>query len=169
MEHISSKWILKCMNADQKRTWVEISRSICDCWRFWVFEHSCHSRYNFWSTLGFRQPKVFESKNRLEKVFLQVFGIIAVSPSVIIWWRGKQRSSCSCRTMRLHSSTVLYAINKISPLGFVLVDHHPYPPDLAPFDYYLFSKDRSYGICRKLENIFERLKSTTGALFKMGR
>jgi len=106
MRKLSAKWVLKCLNADQKsqrchsseKFWIffgAIQRISCRDWWSWTkpryITMTRRENNNHWSSgiAAHPAPKNSECKNPLEKFSPRFFGIKTASPSLIIFQRAK--------------------------------------------------------------------------------
>jgi len=106
MRKLSAKWVLKCLNADQKRQGCQSSEQLLDFFRrdpndflsrlvtideTWLYQYDPETKQQSmeWRHSGSPCPKDPEFKNPLEKFSARFFGIKTASFSLIIFQRAK--------------------------------------------------------------------------------
>jgi len=107
MRKLSAKWVLKCLNADQKRQRCQASEQLLAFFRrdpndfvsrlvtmdgTWLYHYDPETKQQSmeWRHSGSPRPKKYsECKNPLEKFLPRFFGIKTASSSLIIFKRAK--------------------------------------------------------------------------------
>ena len=109
---LSAQWVPKCLNADQKRQWCQLSEQVLDFFRrdsndflsrlvtmdeTWLYHFDPETRQQSmeWRHSGSSRPKNSKCKNRLKKFSPRFFGIKTASSSLIIF----QRANLSTRSI----------------------------------------------------------------------
>ena len=115
MQKLSAKWVLKCLNVDQKHQWCQSSEQLLEFfqrdpndflfgrdWWPWtkpgyitMTQTQSNHQWSGSSSSPCAKPKNSESKNLLEKFLPRFFGIKTASSSLIIF----QRAELSTRSI----------------------------------------------------------------------
>jgi len=106
MQKLSAKWVPKCLNADQKRQWCQLSEQLLEFFRHdpndflsqlvtmdetWLYHYDPETKNNqcIDGIATHPAPKNSECKNPLEKFSPRFFGIKTASSSLIIFHKAK--------------------------------------------------------------------------------
>jgi len=106
MRKLSTKWVLKRLNADQKHQWFQLSEQLLEFFRrnpndflsrlvtmdqTWLYHYDPETKQQSmeWRHSISPHPKNSECKNLLEKLSSRFFGIKTASSSLIIFQRAK--------------------------------------------------------------------------------
>jgi len=106
MQKLSTKWVLKCLNADEKRQWCQSSEQLLEFfWRdpndflsrlvtmdeTWLYHYDLETKQQLmeWQHRGSPHPKKFQVQKSAGNFSPQFFGIKTASSSLIIFQRAK--------------------------------------------------------------------------------
>jgi len=106
MRKLSVKWVLKCLNVDQKRRWCQSSEQLLECFRHdpndflsqlvtmdetWLYHYDQETKQQSmeWRHSGSPHPEKFQVQKSAGKVLTLFFGMKTASSSLIIVQRAK--------------------------------------------------------------------------------
>ena len=148
MQKLSTKWVVKCLNVDQKCQWCQMSEQLLEFfWRdpndflsrlvtigeTWLYHYDPETKQQSmeWRHSGSPRPdpKNSECKNLLEKFSPRFFGIKTASSSLIIFQRAKlsTRSTISAGAIEGHFEGK--TPREVHQAVLVLAPHCPGSPD----------------------------------------
>lgn len=159
----TSQWICNQFN-DRKSNFLDRLVTMDETWIHY-YDPETKEMSKEWKHSGSPRPKKFRVQKSAGKVLASIFwdkdGIIFVDylehgksitgeyyaslltklrAKIVESRRGKLTKGVLFLQDNAPAHKSLIALQKINEIGFEIVDHPPYSPDLAPSDYYLFPK-----------------------------
>uniref|UniRef100_A0A2S2QFV8 Mariner Mos1 transposase n=1 Tax=Sipha flava TaxID=143950 RepID=A0A2S2QFV8_9HEMI len=164
MRKLFSKWVPRLLTVDQKQQ--DFLRRYVTMDETWIHHHTPESNRQSaeWTVAGEPRPKRPKSQKSAGKVMASVFwdaqGILFIDylekgkrinseyyMALLVRLKEeitKKRPHMKKKKVLFHQDNApcpksIVTIAKLHELGFKLLPHPPYSPDLAPSDYYLFA------------------------------